>query len=571
METRANFILIGAFTLMGILGTLGFFIWLASVEIDRQYATYGILFDDVSGLDPSGDVLFNGISVGKVIGLRIYEEDPSKVFTTVEIDATTPIRENTVAQLQSQGVTGVASISLSGGTPGSPELTAPDGGLPIIASRRSTVQTLVEEAPDLLNEATRLLDQFQALTGPENQAYVADILRNLANSSGRLDEALTDFSTVTETVRDATVQITRFTDRLDGIGAAVSTTLTRADEMLASARQAFDTADTALTTSTTAMDNAGGAFRQAEIILREQLPDILARVSQSVTSINAAVTDIRQRSGDTLDGFSQTADLLNARLAELEQTLVEANQAFDAVTEASDSFDTLVDGDGTLLVAEARAVLSDAKSTLARIEAVMRDDVPNVVSDIRTGVATASAAVDRVAQDLTGLTGRFDPLATDAQQALTSASALFQRAQTTLDTVDRALTASETALASAEAAFDATTDAIDTDLGPVLSDIRTASDRISLAIEDVTRDVPAIAADLRALINRADGVVAQIEGAVAASAPAIGTFAQTGLPELTRFGSDARNLVSALSALVRRIERDPARFLLDNRVPEYRR
>ena len=87
METRANFILIGAFTLAAILGTLGFFIWLASVQVDRQYITYGILFHDVSGLGPSGDVLFNGISVGKVIGLAIYEEDASKVFATVEIDS----------------------------------------------------------------------------------------------------------------------------------------------------------------------------------------------------------------------------------------------------------------------------------------------------------------------------------------------------------------------------------------------------------------------------------------------------------------------------------------------------
>ena len=50
METRANFILIGAFTLFGILGSLGFFLWLAKVEVDRQYAYYDVLFTDVSGL-----------------------------------------------------------------------------------------------------------------------------------------------------------------------------------------------------------------------------------------------------------------------------------------------------------------------------------------------------------------------------------------------------------------------------------------------------------------------------------------------------------------------------------------
>ena len=91
METRANFIIIGAFTLLGILGGLGFFLWLASVQIDRQYAQYGVLFDNVSGLDQSADVLFNGVGVGRVVGIRIWEKNPSKVYVAVEIDANTPI------------------------------------------------------------------------------------------------------------------------------------------------------------------------------------------------------------------------------------------------------------------------------------------------------------------------------------------------------------------------------------------------------------------------------------------------------------------------------------------------
>ena len=89
METRANYILIGIFTLLSILGTLAFFIWLASFQVNKQYQSYGILFEDVSGLDPSGEVSFNGITVGRVIGLRIAQEDPSKVFTTIEIEADT--------------------------------------------------------------------------------------------------------------------------------------------------------------------------------------------------------------------------------------------------------------------------------------------------------------------------------------------------------------------------------------------------------------------------------------------------------------------------------------------------
>jgi len=571
METRANFILIGIFTLGAILGTLGFFVWLASVQINQQYTTYGILFEDVSGLDPSGDVLFNGISVGRVIGLRIAQEDPSKVFTTIEIDSETPVRSDTVAQLQSQGVTGVAYISLSGGTPGAAPLIANEQGWRIIPSRRSTVQTLVQEGPDLLVEATRLLEQFQILTGPENQAYVSNILRNLDSSSGRLDQALTDFSDITRTIREATAQITRFTNRLDDIAASATTTLAQADGALAAAKGAFQTADMTLANSVDAIDSAQGTFDQARQLLTAQIPDILAQLSDAATLTNDAIADLKDRSGRALNGFTQTAELLNARLVELEQTLKGANTAFLAVTDASQSFDHLVDGDGTLLVAEARDVLADAKGAIATIEAVVLTDVPAIMADIRSGVATAGQAIEDVASDLTALSGRFDPLASDAQRAIASANAMFEQAQGSLNSLNGTLENADAALGAAQKAFDSATGVLDTDFGPMIADIRAASDQVTQAIADVTRDMPEITRELRGLIARSDAVAQQIQQAVTQSTPGIDEFARKGLPEISRLATEARVLVRTLGDLVRRIERNPARFLLDDRVPEYRR
>lgn len=571
METRANYILIGIFTLLSILGTLAFFIWLASVQVNKQYQTYGILFDDVSGLDPSGDVSFNGISVGRVIGLRIDTDNPSKVFTTIEIEADTPIRSDTVAQLQSQGVTGVAYISLSGGNPTAPPLVANAEGWIIIPSRRSNLQTLVQDAPDLLDEATKLLEQFQALTGPENQELVSSILRNLDASSGRLDQALDDFSEISGTVRSATVQITAFTDRLDTIGTSVANTLEQADSTLTAATGAFETAQKALDGSVDAIDSAKQTFDQAKLILSDQVPDILAQVNEAASLTTAAITDLQARSAATLDGFKQTADLVNARLAELEGSLKEANTAFTAVTEASNSFDHLVDGDGTLLVSEARVVLADAKAAISTIEAVVLDDVPAIMTDIRQGVATASKAVDDIAANLTGLTDQFDPIAQETQQAITSANALFIKAQSSLTAIDATLEVAEGAMGSAQTAFDAASNALETDFAPMMKDIRTASAQISQAVSDVTEDMPAITSEVRALIARSDAVVRQVQAAVVQSAPGIGDFSSKGLSELTRLAAEARGLVNTLGNLTRRIERDPARFILDGRVPEYRK
>ncbi|WP_298864328.1 MlaD family protein [uncultured Sulfitobacter sp.] len=571
METRANYILIGIFTLLSILGTLAFFIWLASVQVNKQYQTYGILFDDVSGLDASGDVSFNGISVGRVIGLRIAEEDPSKVFTTIEIEADIPIRSDTVAQLQSQGVTGVAYISLSGGTPTAQPLVPNAQGIPIIPSRRSTVQALVEDAPDLLTEATKLLEQFQSLSSPENQTYVTNILRNLDSTSGRLDEALTDFTEITGTVRDATVQISLFTDRLDVIGASVTKTLEQADSTLAAATGAFEQADTVLSGSVEAIDSAQGVFEQAQVIMAGQVPDILAQLSEAATLTNTAIADLQTRSGATLDGFGETAGLLNARLVELENSLREANTAFIAVTEASVSFDQLVDGDGTLLVAETRAVVADMQSAVSTIETAVVNDVPAIMADIRSGVTRANKAVEDVATNITSATDRFDPMAEQAQQAITSANALFTKAQDSLITLDSTLTTAEAALGSAQVTFDAATTVLDTDLAPMMTDIRNASDQITRAVTDVAADVPAITADLRALIARSDAVARQIQGVVAQSGPGLGDFANRGLPELTRLASEARTLLNTLGTLTRKIERNPTGFILDGRVPDYRK
>ena len=571
METRANYILIGAFTLLGIVGSLIFAVWLSSVQLDRQYAYYAILFDDVSGLDSSGDVVFNGIDVGRLIDMHIYDPDPSKVYVEIEIDATTPVHEDTVAQLSSSGVTGVAYISLTNKSADAPPLTSDDGTPPIIPSRRSSVQQLVEDAPDLITEATSLLRQFQQIAGPENQAYVQNILNNLSDASGGLDQALSDFSDITRTVADATDKISGFSDRLDTLGAAAETTLGNVDQTLASATGAFDSARTAIDTTGTAIDSAGAAFAQAETLMRDRIPQIAAQIAQTVETLDRAVADISQRSGTTLNGFEQTAALLNARLQQLEQTLSDASTTFGAVTEASNSVNTLVAGDGTLMVADAREVLARAQIAIARIETVMDQDVPAVVADIRGAVSSASAAVDNAARDLTDFTAGLSPLAEDTRTAVNGATDLFQRANVTLASIEGSLVSANRALSSAESAFDSADAAITSDLGPVLSDIRAATDQIGGAAAQISTDLPQIGADLRALIGRADEVVAQIQATVRDAGPGIRNFTGNGLNELGRLGSEARGLVQSLDRLVRRIERDPARFLLDERVPEYRR
>jgi phospholipid/cholesterol/gamma-HCH transport system substrate-binding protein len=115
METRARYILVGIFTLLSLVAALGFILWLAKVQIDRTYAQYDIVFDTVAGLGQASAVQYNGVDVGKVLNIALDRFDPSLVRVRIEIYASTPIRQDTMATLASMGVTGVSFVALAGG------------------------------------------------------------------------------------------------------------------------------------------------------------------------------------------------------------------------------------------------------------------------------------------------------------------------------------------------------------------------------------------------------------------------------------------------------------------------
>lgn len=350
METRANFIIIGLFTVLGIVGGLGFFLWLASVQIDRQYTQYGVLFDNVSGLDPSAEVLFNGVDVGSVTGIRIWENDPSKAYVALEIDATTPIAIDTIARLESQGVTGVAYIALSGGAPGAALLTAEPFGPPIIASRQSSFQSLMSSAPELIEDAGAIITQLSELTGPENQNYVRRILENLDDATAGLDQALTDFSEISETLRNATDQIVGFVDGFEGVGEATKSTL--------------ETADTTFVTITETFENAGAAI--------DGLGPAIDQAGATIASINSMIED----------DFSPLADDLRVTLGNADAALTSAERAFDRA-------DGLMEADVGPALADARAALNDVAETLSSVTT----GVPEIMADLSEGVAEARSAI----------------------------------------------------------------------------------------------------------------------------------------------------------------------------------
>src|SRR5215210_4905705 len=109
METRANYLLIGVFTLAVLVAGFGFVYWFSRTGVEGEKMAYRVVFDgSISGLRTGGSVLFNGIKVGEVSDLKLNPRDPRQAVASIGIDRNIPVRSDTRASLEYQGLTGIA-------------------------------------------------------------------------------------------------------------------------------------------------------------------------------------------------------------------------------------------------------------------------------------------------------------------------------------------------------------------------------------------------------------------------------------------------------------------------------
>lgn len=203
METRANYALIGIFTLAVIAGAFGFLIWFSGVDKSGARKPYKIVFTgSISGLTKNGVVLFNGVPVGAVTRIDLMPQDPSRVFAIVEVDMKVPVRADTKAQLEYTGFTGVASVALTGGASNAPPLPTSPQDPGVIIAERSQFQDLIATAQQIAAKATDFFDKTNRLID-ENSASITASVKNAEKFSGALaahSDELKDFiSSIAET------------------------------------------------------------------------------------------------------------------------------------------------------------------------------------------------------------------------------------------------------------------------------------------------------------------------------------------------------------------------------------
>ena len=169
MERNANYALVGIASLVLFVGMVVFVFWLARVQFNRDYDVYDILFiGPVRGLSEGGEVHFNGIKVGEVTKLELDSRDPNRVIAKIRVTSDVPIREDSSATLEPQGITGVNYVQITAGTPSKRLLkdTVGPGEVPVIRSQNSALSDLLAGGGTVLTRTIEALDRVNTHSRP---------------------------------------------------------------------------------------------------------------------------------------------------------------------------------------------------------------------------------------------------------------------------------------------------------------------------------------------------------------------------------------------------------------------
>ena len=577
METRANYLLIGAFALAGFIGLLGFLLWFARFELDRQFAYYDVRFTAVSGLSRASEVRFAGLPVGQVVSVGLAPNGDGTVLVRLEVSGDTPVRPDSVATIESMGVTGVSYVAISAGDPAGP-LLRDEGGIPELRAGRSVLQSLTEDAPEIITEALAVMQNISGFLGEDNQRMVQDILDNLASSSGNLADTLDDFAAVSQTVAGASQDIAAFTVEMAPMLNTVETTLKTLDSTLESFSELAERLKQTLDEGDATLLAGRGAIDTAQVFIAEDLTSMTRALTDTTADLRAQLELLGSDTRAMIGVFAETGTTATTRLTEAGATLQATDaaiarlmEALDTMEGAATSFDLLVTQDGAALVAETRAMIAGADRAVAAVSGLAETDLPAIVADIRASTATVNQVITDVGAALSDSAGQIDTLTEGAVSAMAQVSETFANANQTLSAINSALATGEKTLVAAERALQGADRIINEDIDAITGDLRRVMARLDGAIGQVSDDIPAITADLRAAAETANRAFADVGRLVTTATPPLRDFATTGLVEYTQLARETRALITSLERLTRQIERDPARFFLNRQTPEFRR
>ena len=424
METKANYTLVGLFTLIVIAAAFGFVYWMATFGRSGEMAQLEIRIPgSAAGLSVGAPVLFNGIRVGAVQSLTIDGVDPNFVLAMTEVRAAAPVYEDTTAKLGIQGLTGQSHVELSGGSTSGPNIlqaAVANDSYAVLTADESSVTNLLATAEDILGSVKKSVSGIQDFVdtakGPlirtaENAEKFSDALA--ANSDG-ISEFLKSVSSLSETIQSVSGKLESVVTRVDSLVAAVDPEQVK--EIVGNVNTVASNVADASTDFKPMVDE----FKQtAENLSRlsKDANDTLGRIDTLLASVdpdkiqqtvdNVTVASEQARQG--IASLVTVADTIGNRNDDINQIITNVDQLTARLNDAALQVQTTLKKlDGFMGEGDASGLIAEAKKTLQTIQQVA-DTLNKHIGPIATNI-----------QRFTGSGLRdFDALVSEARRSIT--------------------------------------------------------------------------------------------------------------------------------------------------------
>ncbi|GBF58160.1 hypothetical protein PbB2_01832 [Candidatus Phycosocius bacilliformis] len=220
METRANYIMIGMFTILSILAAVIFTVWMGSSGVNRQGTQYDVVFEGpVRGLEIGGEVRFNGIKVGEVTDLRLKPDNPKDVIARIRVQSATPVKTDSIAQLEPSGLTGSTYIQILAGSDGAKRMYARMGqSPPVIRSQRGQLDRLLSDGQGVISTSMEAVARLNKLLDADNIEYFSQTLREASLAAASFRQTTQEATLFAQSARKFTDQATLTAATYDALG-----------------------------------------------------------------------------------------------------------------------------------------------------------------------------------------------------------------------------------------------------------------------------------------------------------------------------------------------------------------
>ncbi|WDQ99186.1 MlaD family protein [Devosia sp. J2-20] len=435
MENKANYAVVGVIATAVLVALFGFVYWFAGPSSNTQTATYEVIFTGtVSGLSAGTEVQFNGIKVGQVKTVTLDPDDINRVIARMEIDAAIPIKADTKALMGFQGLTGVGSLQLSGGTAsaGDPP-TEPGRNVPTLYAKVSDFQSILDGLSTTINGTATAVDRLNGFLDTNDEklnetiSNVATFSDALAANADGVKDALATIAEAGKQVGPMAEQIGALSSKLGELTAAIPP------------EKVTQVVDNVAEFSETLSRNSGKVdeFFAAASTLSDDITKMSATLSTSVDRIDAVTAAIDPEAvtrivanADTFSSEISTVtaelkDILAALPPEKVATVVDDITTFtDSLARNSEQIDSLFAATGTLaegittMVANLDPAVVKINQVAAEIDPAMVSRVLGNVDDFATKLGDNATNIDSIVANLTEISNSLVGSATKVDEIL---------------------------------------------------------------------------------------------------------------------------------------------------------